>query len=806
MTSAPVASAAPRAPSLRRTVVRAFGAAIALTFLCAAVGLAAFQTISSTFETLRSERLGEVEDAKRLMSDVAPLVRAIDGMARAETEEEVEAAVAAAGALLEEILIETASAGATAARFEEIVTDLSRTTTALAQARGGALAAREATRAAVAQAVRLAGTASDLIRPLVASAQDNLAASGAEVSDQASARVSALLEGEAAALQAALRARSAANLLAGTTVARIATREPALRTILADLAATAEGRLTEAVAAYGATGAADAARLAEPAAVLTGLAGSGGSALARRETAAVMAARRELELVIDAVLDDRSFELVIAGEDTTAEIGARIATLMETEVAEMRRLLRLDAEMGRYVLALLGAATAMDASTLAVASRRLDAATRRLDAARPDGQSALDTVLASLLAAGDGRAGIAAQRAAEFAAEAEAARVAGAAVAAASTLAEEADARIDATLDEIRTSGAAVASAILAAQIGMGGAAAIAFAIGLVAFRRLSRQLVQPLRALTERTRALSGGDLAPVTGFDGRRDEIGQMAAALAVFRENVITMRELEGTLTDVLRRASSSAAAVARASHDLTSRATEIDTGALRQSEAAQRASAAVEEMTANLRQSAENAAETERMAIQAAEEATRSGATVAETAEAMRTIVERIGIVQEIARQTDLLALNAAVEAARAGEHGKGFAVVAAEVRKLAERSRDAAGEIAQLSDSTLTVSGEAGRRLAELVPRIERTAELVKEISAATREQTIGTEQFTTSIRELDRVIRQNTDAAGAAKDTSLQLSAQAEELSGIIAQAGAQEGADADTPAAEGAEAPPRAA
>ncbi|MEM6498431.1 MAG: methyl-accepting chemotaxis protein [Pseudomonadota bacterium] len=196
--------------------------------------------------------------------------------------------------------------------------------------------------------------------------------------------------------------------------------------------------------------------------------------------------------------------------------------------------------------------------------------------------------------------------------------------------------------------------------------------------------------------------------------------------------------------------------------------IADGANQQTSSVQTASAAVEEMAANVRQSADNATETGEISKQAAERANSAGQTVNEAVSAMQTIAEKIGIVQEIARQTDLLALNAAVEAARAGEHGKGFAVVALEVRKLAERSQDAASEISELSQNTMTVSSNAGELLNALVPEINRTAELVGDISVATREQSIGTDQIQSAIRDLDKVIalygELTSEAAGAANE------------------------------------------
>ena len=180
--------------------------------------------------------------------------------------------------------------------------------------------------------------------------------------------------------------------------------------------------------------------------------------------------------------------------------------------------------------------------------------------------------------------------------------------------------------------------------------------------------------------------------------------------------------------------------------------------------------------NIKQNADNAQQTNKIAMKSAKDAQESGKSVLEAVNAMKEIASKISIIEEIARQTNLLALNAAIEAARAGEHGKGFAVVAAEVRKLAERSQRAAGEINQLSGTTVKVSEKAGEMLEKLVPDIQRTAELVQEITAASQEQDTGAEQINKALQQLERVIQQNASASEEMAATTEELSAQSDQL------------------------------
>ena len=239
---------------------------------------------------------------------------------------------------------------------------------------------------------------------------------------------------------------------------------------------------------------------------------------------------------------------------------------------------------------------------------------------------------------------------------------------------------------------------------------------------------------------------------------------------------IERLRGVVSDAI----SASDNVSSGSQELSAASEQVSQGATEQASSAEEASASMEQMAANIKQNADNAAQTEKIARQSAVDAETSGLAVNKAVDAMQTIAEKITIVQEIARQTDLLALNAAVEAARAGEHGRGFAVVASEVRKLAERSQTAASEISAVSSDTVKAAQSAGEMLTSLVPNIRKTAELVAEISAACREQDIGSSQINEAIQQLDKVTQQNASASEEMSATSEELAAQAEELQASI--------------------------
>jgi methyl-accepting chemotaxis protein len=280
--------------------------------------------------------------------------------------------------------------------------------------------------------------------------------------------------------------------------------------------------------------------------------------------------------------------------------------------------------------------------------------------------------------------------------------------------------------------------------------------------------LVESLRKTATVADRIAEGDLTIEHRALSDEDQLGSALVAM------IDRLRTVVGST-------SVAAENVSTGSRQLAASSEQVSQGATEQAASAEEASASMEQMAANIKQNADNAAQTEKIARQSSRDAEASGQAVEKAVNAMRTIAEKIGIVQEIARQTDLLALNAAVEAARAGEHGKGFAVVASEVRKLAERSQSAAAEIVSVSSETVKVATDAGEMLARLVPDIRRTAELVTEISAACREQDIGASQINEAIQQLDKVTQMNAAASDQISSTSEELASQAEDLQHSIA-------------------------
>ena len=336
----------------------------------------------------------------------------------------------------------------------------------------------------------------------------------------------------------------------------------------------------------------------------------------------------------------------------------------------------------------------------------------------------------------------------------------------------------------------------------------ICFVLALALGIMITRMITGPVAKLVDGLGQIALGDLTARVVVDSN-DEIGKLSAAANTMAEALdgkaklavqigdgdlrhevklasdkdtlgLALQKMVTNLREVVANVRAAAENVASGSEEMTSTAQTLSTGSSEQAASVEEVSASMEQSTASIQQNTENARQTEKIAGKAALDATEAGQSVGKTVQAMKEIAQKISIIEEIARQTDLLALNAAIEAARAGEHGKGFAVVASEVRKLAERSQMAAGEISKLSGSSVEIAESAGVMLDKLVPDIRKTADLVKEIAAGSEEQNTGAAQVNKAVQELDKIIQQNASASEEMASSSEELASQAEQLQSAI--------------------------
>ncbi|MEZ7196422.1 bacteriohemerythrin [Pseudodesulfovibrio karagichevae] len=287
----------------------------------------------------------------------------------------------------------------------------------------------------------------------------------------------------------------------------------------------------------------------------------------------------------------------------------------------------------------------------------------------------------------------------------------------------------------------------------------------LISFLAIQRKLVRPLHTFSSAMDIICKGDLTQVCVND-QNDEIGLVARALT----------SMEERLKDVVSQAKDSTVTMAERSAGLNDMAATLAQNATRQAGSVSEIASLMEGMRTNIATTASNSMETHHLAMKAATDARQSGESVGTALEAITTIAGKITVIEEIARQTNLLALNAAIEAARAGEHGKGFAVVASEVRKLAERSGQAAKEIGELSADTVDISNQAGDLLKLLVPDIEKTAAMIEEINASSSEQHRDTEMVGKAVRDLDSGIQDTARMARQLSETTEELSGEASGL------------------------------
>lgn len=240
--------------------------------------------------------------------------------------------------------------------------------------------------------------------------------------------------------------------------------------------------------------------------------------------------------------------------------------------------------------------------------------------------------------------------------------------------------------------------------------------------------------------------------------------------------TVEKLSQIVSDVINATD----AISNASEQVSATSQALSQAASEQAASVEETSASIEQMAAGINQNAENAKVTDGIAGKASKEAVEGGDAVKRTVSAMKEIASKIGIIDDIAYQTNMLALNAAIEAARAGEHGKGFAVVAAEVRKLAERSQIAAREIGDLASGSVKTAERAGELIDEIVPGIGRTSDLVQEIAAASQEQSAGVGQINSAMNQMNQITQQNASSSEELAATAEEMTSQAEQLMEMV--------------------------
>jgi methyl-accepting chemotaxis protein len=454
----------------------------------------------------------------------------------------------------------------------------------------------------------------------------------------------------------------------------------------------------------------------------------------------------------------------VSNQLTATQLGETVPAAMDCAVAAGE--MELNARGLAQVFAGQAAAGTSDLGPVAAARQNFDAAVARLERATttPEAAAQAKRLFAEMVEKGEGMVKATAnQEWLEAGERGKAFKSVSAALAEKlERLRVDQAAAVQASLRETRTT-------LDARGALFAGGFAGALLLGAFLAYRLLRRVVTPIVDLSAVARRIAEGDLTQDVVVQGS-DELAELQAAMQGMTRN----------LARVLGEVRAGADALLAASAQVSATAQTVSQGTGEQAASVEETTASLEEMSASITQNAENSRATEQTATEGARDAAESGKAVRATVEAMRRITERITVVEEIAYQTNLLALNAAIEAARAGEHGKGFAVVAAEVRKLAEGAQKAAKEIGGDAGSSLAVAERSGEMLGQLVPTIQKTAALVQEVAAASREQTAGVAQINKAMGSVDQVTQRNASAAEELAATAEQMSSRAEALRELI--------------------------
>jgi methyl-accepting chemotaxis protein len=297
------------------------------------------------------------------------------------------------------------------------------------------------------------------------------------------------------------------------------------------------------------------------------------------------------------------------------------------------------------------------------------------------------------------------------------------------------------------------------------------FTFGTVVYIMINRLIKLPLEKAIKQVKLISEGNLNIELNESKNKNELGELNNSLKKLTES------LRAIITEIRNNADS----LALSSHQLSGTSEQISQGANEQASSAEEVSSTMEEIASNIENNTLNAQQTEKIAMRVADGINKVNDASKESLQSVHNIAEKIGIINDIAFQTNILALNAAVEAARAGEYGRGFAVVAAEVRKLAERSKVAADEIVALAGKSVRVTEESGKLMFEIAPEVEKTTKLVQEITAASIEQNNGANQVNNAIQQLSNVTQQNAAVSEQMSTSAEQLASQAALLSEVIA-------------------------